>query len=45
VSSKLVAIQYAIKDIVSTLSDSLENFSTAGKNLTQIHPVGFHKAH
>ena len=37
--------EYAIKEIVSTLSDSLENFSTAGKNRAQIHPVGFHKGH
>jgi len=37
--------EYAVKDIVSSLSDSLENFSTAGKNRAQFHPVGFHNPH
>ena len=39
------ATEYAVKDIVATLSDSLEDFRAAGKSRTQIHHVGFHKAH
>jgi hypothetical protein len=39
------SIEYAVKDVVASLADTLGDFRAMDRNRTQIHPVGFHQAH